>query len=696
MIGRAALFLWGRTAGSAGSPMADTTSHPSLEQLAAFDGGRLPPRERTAIEDHVSGCAECCARLEALPDDVLVALVRSFAGLAPAGPDTTDLSDPSRCTPDSACGPTPLEVPAELRGHPRYRVLRLLDAGGMGVVFRAIHRLMDRVVALKVVHRRLLDQPAAVERFRQEVKAAARLHHPNIVTAYDADQAGETHFLVMEYVEGRSLGRVVEEGGPLPVRTACEYSRQIALALQHAHEAGMVHRDLKPANVLVTAQGQVKVLDFGLARFVSDSTSAEPHTPVGTVVGTPDYMAPEQAHTPQQADVRADLYSLGCLLYFVLTGRPPFHEGSVLQKLLAHQERRPRPLAEVRGDVPAGLAALVERLLAKDPAQRPSLPAEVARGLAPFAAGTPPREDVSCPTLTLQPTTRRAGRRARGRWLLLAGGLTAAGVLAVVLWLRTRDHGSAPAAPGEPAPQAAPAGPADLLTPEQMAHLKRQRLDQAAAWLRQNNRWGPEHIFVEQATAQVEDGAGKADAFLIQVGGKLLKSGRPALLAGNTGGFFPFELTPEQARELMLPEGKLGVRSFSHLRDLRRASPGVVLSGLHFEGAPDLDGSRPVSGAVTSQGVDWEAGGYALRLSYFPDRQRRSQFAYRRHLQVEGATASFTFAPLHRGQNRYLGPLAVFLEVVSFTEGEGKGRPVVESNCLAALLEVRAGAASGK
>ncbi len=220
-------------------------------------------------------------------------------------------------------GAGPIGLPPELLNHPRYRVLALLGAGGMGAVYKAEHRLMERLVALKVMAARLLGNAAMVERFRREVKAAARLAHPNIVTAHDAEQAGDLHFLVMEYVEGTDLARVVAERGPLPVGEACDYVRQAAMGLQHAHEHGMIHRDIKPHNLMLTPQGTVKMLDFGLARLAGEAGSQPGGgTAQGTVLGTVDYMAPEQADDAHQADIRSDIYSLGCTLYHLLSGRP--------------------------------------------------------------------------------------------------------------------------------------------------------------------------------------------------------------------------------------------------------------------------------------------------------------------------------------------------------------------------------------
>jgi WD40 repeat protein len=325
-----------------------------------------------------------------------------FPRVAPEVPDCTLPPEPG---PETALGQSSHggrgadeEAAADLAGHARYRITRLLGQGGMGAVYEAEHRLMERTVALKVIRPALMADEGAVERFRREVKAAARLHHPNIVTAYDADQAGNTHFLVMEFVPGRSLAAHLRENGPLPVRQACDYARQAALGLQHAHEQGMVHRDIKPDNLMLTGDGQVKILDFGLARFaqaqaadialqVPAALGSPPGqlTAVGSIMGTPDYMAPEQAQDSRAADSRADIYALGCSLYQLLTGRVPFPKGDAVDKIRQHVKEEPEPLARQRPDVPRGLAAVVAKMMAKDPAQRYQTPAEVAEALRPFA-----------------------------------------------------------------------------------------------------------------------------------------------------------------------------------------------------------------------------------------------------------------------------------------------------------------------
>lgn len=365
------------------------SSHPPKERLVAFAQGRLPLNESAAIEQHVAECDQCCRVMADAPEDSLQVRLKAADTFDVAGESDTETS--SRPT---------IEVPPELVEHPRYRIQKVLGIGGMGVVFRAEHRLMERPVALKVINRALLAKPEVVERFEQEVKAAAKLAHANIVVAHDAEQVGDLHFLVMEYVDGQSLAKIVEKKGPLPVVNACHYIRQAAQGLQHAHEKGMVHRDIKPQNLMLTKRGQIKVLDFGLARLRHSDDILMPDadraideaqdgslTRAGSLLGTPDYMAPEQAADPRDADARADLYSLGCTLYFLLTGQPPFASESALRKLKAHQHRAIKPVSDFRSDVPAELVAVLARLVAKEPSDRFQTAAEVVQAIAPLARG---------------------------------------------------------------------------------------------------------------------------------------------------------------------------------------------------------------------------------------------------------------------------------------------------------------------
>src|SRR5262245_2911590 len=273
--------------------------HPSQDCLRLFGTGQLSADEAAGVEAHVSDCPECCGALRGVADDPFVALV-CRATSARAGERSGDTT-PQFASGAFGCGgtestfpeaipapPAIVEVPVELREHPRYRVLELLGHGGMGTVYKAEHRLMQRTVALKLIARNLTTRPEMAERFVRETQTAGRLAHANIAQAFDAEQAGDTLFLVMEFVPGTDLARLVEKRGPLPATDACRYIRQAALALQHAHECRTVHRDIKPHNLMLTPDGEVKVLDFGLARFVlaqplaSTSQLTEPRLFMGT------------------------------------------------------------------------------------------------------------------------------------------------------------------------------------------------------------------------------------------------------------------------------------------------------------------------------------------------------------------------------------------------------------------------------
>jgi serine/threonine-protein kinase len=270
----------------------------------------------------------------------------------------------------------------------KFLLLDKLGEGGMGQVYRAKDTRMGRLVALKLMRKEKLAKPDSVKRFYQEIQAASQLNHPNIVIAYDADQVGNLHYFSMELVDGIDLAQQVRQSGVLPVALACEYVRQAAVGLQHAHEKGLVHRDIKPANLLVANNAgtpQVKILDLGLARLQGKEETGL--TRAGQVLGTPDYLAPEQAFDSRKADVRSDVYSLGCTLYFLLTGQAPFLGETLTQVLLKHQMKEAIPLTRRRPDVSAGLAAVVQKMMAKAPDDRYQSAAEAAEALAPFARG---------------------------------------------------------------------------------------------------------------------------------------------------------------------------------------------------------------------------------------------------------------------------------------------------------------------
>ena len=308
-----------------------------------------------------------------------------------------------------------------------YRLVEPLGAGGMGMVFKGWHPRLDRIVALKLIHTNPFTfRPEIITRFHREARANAKLQHPNLVVLFDADEVDDTHYIAMEFVNGINLEKMVRQNGPLPIKQACDYIRQAALGLQHAAECGLVHRDIKPSNILValttTASqrssfqlkrpdlvtapdvevavdpnasrtnapwGAIKILDMGLARLLKsmeahDSNHAAPLTKAGSLLGTPDFISPEQARDARSVDVRSDLYSLGCTFYFLLTGQPPFHGGNTIQKLARHETEPPHPIRELRPQIPTFVARVIERLLAKKPEDRFQTPHELADVLAEY------------------------------------------------------------------------------------------------------------------------------------------------------------------------------------------------------------------------------------------------------------------------------------------------------------------------
>ena len=265
-----------------------------------------------------------------------------------------------------------------------YVLIDPIGHGGMGQLFKARHRLMRRTVAIKLIKPECLSRSTAIARFLREIHLLARLSHPNVILAHDAEQVDGRYFLVMEYCDGQDLGKLVRTEGPLTVGRACDFIRQAALGLQHAADQGLVHRDIKPENLLVV-NGVVKVLDFGLSCLREpDSVAGGSISSPGDFLGTPDYAAPEQANDIQSADIRSDLYCLGGTFYFALTGKPPFPGGGVMDKLFRHQSEEAQPIRLHRPDVPAEVQAIIARLLAKNPAERFPTPAAVALALVPF------------------------------------------------------------------------------------------------------------------------------------------------------------------------------------------------------------------------------------------------------------------------------------------------------------------------
>jgi tRNA A-37 threonylcarbamoyl transferase component Bud32 len=305
----------------------------------------------------------------------------------------------------------------------------------MGRVFLAEQTIMGRRVAVKILPKRLGKDPALLKRFLAEARAIAALDHPNIVRAYNVDSEGDRYYLVMEYVEGQDLQRMVEAEGPLPLERAARYVREAADGLAHAHRRALVHCDVKPANLLVSRQDTVKILDMGLARLIDRGKDTEADKDE-QLLGSVDYLAPEQAIESPHLDHRADVYSLGCTLYFLLTGRPPFGEGTLHERIVKHQTQKPRKIAELRADVPEELAEICEKMMAKDPEDRFPSADEVSEALSqwqaqqgagaafvlesgPAAGPVDVRIEADAPSLARKP--RRAANVLAGTKTALAG-----------------------------------------------------------------------------------------------------------------------------------------------------------------------------------------------------------------------------------------------------------------------------------
>jgi serine/threonine protein kinase len=405
---------------------------PTQDDLFAYAVGRLSDESSEAVAAHLRDCPDCVAGLATLNDvdDTFVARLRLSAG-DNSYVEQSDFGAAAARARAGLVGSLPTESAMEGEGHPsgvlpdidshqlefphslgEYQLLGEIGHGGMGTVYKALHTKLDRLVALKVLRLSRTKDKRAIARFEREMKAVGKLDHRHIVRAYDAREIEGTPTLVMEYVEGLDLGEILRRVGPLDVADACEVVRQAAIGLQYVHENGLVHRDIKPSNLMLSSlfseRGRggegpvVKILDLGLARFHLEPAPAD--EPAGATVagaaemtgtdqamGTADYMAPEQASNSRKVDIRADIYSLGCTLFKLLTGRAPFddaeHPGAP-EKLAAHANEPAPAVRAMRPDVSEGLARVLDCMLAKDPAARFPNPAEVAAALAPYTDGT--------------------------------------------------------------------------------------------------------------------------------------------------------------------------------------------------------------------------------------------------------------------------------------------------------------------
>jgi WD40 repeat protein len=379
------------------------SGHVATALLTAYKGLRVPRRLADAIDRHLVSCPECRHRL---------ARARSGSTIGSTRPPA-NLSDSDATAPEAPAG-AHRQLAEELWEHPDLLFEGWLGSGGMGSVFLARQRLLDRRVAVKLLHPRLYDRPGSGERLKDEIKLVAKLDHPHVVAAFSAESYRGRLLFVMEFVDGVSLQEYLAHAAPLPAAEACDYARQAALGLQHAHEAGLVHRDVKPHNLILTPQGWIKVLDFGLARAKGRESGGR--TGPGAMLGTADYVAPEQALDATSADARSDLYSLGCTLYHALAGHVPFPNATPTEKIARHVGEEPADLAKIRPDLPPEVIAIIRRLMAKDRDRRFRSAAEVVEALVPFVPGNRSRR-----------WTRRRVLTAGVAMALVAGG---AGLLA--------------------------------------------------------------------------------------------------------------------------------------------------------------------------------------------------------------------------------------------------------------------------
>ncbi|MCE9562548.1 MAG: protein kinase [Planctomycetes bacterium] len=279
-----------------------------------------------------------------------------------------------------------------------YKLLERVGVGGMGQVFLCEHTATKKRAAIKVLPPAKADQPAALGRFQREARAAAALEHPNVVRTHEIDQDGDLHFIVMDYIDGSNLMDMVQNFGAMDIARAVSYARQVAAGLDYAFRSKIIHRDIKPGNVLVDRKGVARILDMGLARILNDHADQLTQKYDDKIVlGTADYVAPEQVVNSHSVDGRADIYALGATLYFLLAGHPPFPTGTVSQKLLWHRTKDPTPIRAIRPEVPEGLAAVLAKMMAKDPKVRYQTPAQVVVALddfLPAAVKLPPAEEM--------------------------------------------------------------------------------------------------------------------------------------------------------------------------------------------------------------------------------------------------------------------------------------------------------------
>jgi serine/threonine protein kinase len=346
-------------------------------------------------------------------------------------------------------------------------LIEAVGSGGMAAVLKARDTELGRIVALKILPPEAARDPESINRFKQEARAAARLDHDNVARVYFCGEDQGLHFIAFEFVEGINLRQMIDRRGPLTVGECLPYMMQVAAGLNHAAERGVVHRDIKPSNILITPDGRAKIVDMGLARHLGSESVNGGVTQSGVTLGTFDYISPEQALDPRRADVRSDIYSLGCTFYHALTGRPPVPEGTAAKKLRAHQDDAPLDPRELNPAIPDEMAAILARMMAKDPARRYQTPTELISHLKGLAERLklrtdPLAHDTATKSVPAELHLLPEAPRVRPVWLLAAAAVALAVVAFVVA---TSGPGPAPGLPGNdqskkpPDPFVGPGGP---------------------------------------------------------------------------------------------------------------------------------------------------------------------------------------------------------------------------------------------
>lgn len=388
---------------------------PKTDRLREYALGQLPEENSDELADHLRDCPSCQSELDTIADceDSLIQSIRTVDSLASLcdepGCQAAMLAALSAIS-DRQSTPDDMDVPNAIG---EYEIVRPLGSGGMGNVYLARHTKLGREVAMKVLAHHRVGDPRMTERFEAEMRAIGQLSHPGIVTAHDAREIDGTAVLVTEYIDGLDLSQVVSRVGELTTADACEIIRHVAVALQYTSDQGFVHRDIKPSNIMLSRRGEVKLLDLGLARLQEPHEGRPDLTATGQAMGTADYIAPEQVNDSRGVDVRADIYSLGCTLFKLLTGRAPFaddkHE-TAFEKMTAHVRSAPPGIEEFCPQVAPALAKLVESMLAKHSSDRPKTPRNVADRLSQFTGDADLDSLIQRALTTTSPPSRTATR----------------------------------------------------------------------------------------------------------------------------------------------------------------------------------------------------------------------------------------------------------------------------------------------